>query len=98
MFQHRHKHRDIEGLKPIFQNVNNPFEFNELEKRAKHFLFTEEKLLTQKIEFLYIYATGLTSALMAVLNAIKCSGLKVKVVILHYNKETDEYEHQRVYL
>lgn len=72
----------------IFDSEVNPLKVAELEAEAKHKL---EKL---GCKVLNLYVTGLTVALVAVLNA--CRELGITVWLYHYDRETGSYYSQAV--
>ena len=72
----------------IFDSEVNPLKVSELEAEANY------KLYTIGCKNLCLYVTGLTVALVAVLNA--CRELGIKVWLYHYNRETGTYYSQEV--
>lgn len=97
MFKHRHEHEELDGLKTIFYKVKDPFDFYGMEAEASYFLFSKEKLLEQNVDVLQIYVTGLTSALICIINAISKSGFTAPVYLMHYNRDSDTYLPQRIW-
>lgn len=82
----RHKTPATDGA--IFETEVNPLDTFALELEAK------EKLKSLNIEKLHLYVTGLTVALIAVLNVAK--ELNIKVTLWHFDRESDEYYEQEV--
>lgn len=72
----------------IFETEVNPLDTAELEQTAK------ERLQSLDIKKLNLYVTGLTVALIAVLNVAK--ELNIKVTLWHFDRESDEYYEQEV--
>lgn len=72
----------------IFDSEVNPLKVAELEAEAKH------KLGKLGCKVLNLYVTGLTVALVAVLNA--CRELGITVCLYHYDRETGSYYSQEV--
>lgn len=72
----------------IFENELNPLAVEVMEE------FALRKLESLDLEKLNLYVTGLTVALVAVLNA--CHRLNIKVTLYHYDRESGEYYPQRV--
>lgn len=70
----------------IFNNTINPLDVNGLEEIAIAKL--------NGVDEANIYVTGLTVALIAVLNASKITG--TKITLWHYNRDTDNYYSQEV--
>lgn len=70
----------------IFETEINPLDVNLLETIA------EGKL--KGLSELTLYVTGLSVALVAVINA--CHKGNVKLTLMHYNKETEKYYPQEV--
>ncbi len=70
----------------IYPNELNPLDLNGMEMRAK------EKLAGVKT--LKLYVTGLTVALVAVINV--CRELNIKLTLMHYNRDNGEYYSQEV--
>jgi len=80
---------EIKGVTEyVFGNTLDPLAIEEMELHAI------EKL--RGVKQLDLYVTGLTVALVAVINA--CSILGVTLTLFHFNKETGEYYPQRVKL
>ena len=81
----RHKMpEEVEGV--IFANSINPLDVNEMEKIAS------DKL--EGIQFLKLYVTGLSVALVAVVNV--CHQKNIKLVLMHFDRETEDYYPQWV--
>lgn len=97
MFKHRHEHQELEGVKTIFHRVKDPFDFYGLEAEASYFLFSKERLLEDQVDILQIYVTGLTSALICILNALSKSGFTAPVYLMHYDRDSNSYLPQKVY-
>lgn len=72
----------------IFGNTINPLEPQGLQAEA------ESKLRELDIKSLDLYVTGLTVALVSVLNA--CRELEIEVTLYHYDRESDNYYPQQV--
>lgn len=74
----------------IFGKVDNPIAFGKLERTAREKL---DRACTRQ-EVIVVYVTGLTPALIAVLN-VACHRYK-RIVLMHYNKEDSSYRSQLV--
>lgn len=72
----------------IFETEVNPLDVSALESKAK------KRLVSLNITKLNLYVTGLTVALIAVLNATR--ELNIKVTLWHFDRESDEYYKQEV--
>lgn len=72
----------------IFGNTINPLDTQGLQAEA------ESKLKALDIKSLDLYVTGLTVALVAVLNT--CRQLGIVVTLYHYDRESDNYYPQQV--
>ena len=72
----------------VFENSINPLDVTGLEEEATR------KLEELKIKQLNLYVTGLTVALVSVLNAAR--KLEISVVLYHYDRETGSYYSQEV--
>lgn len=72
----------------IFETEVNPLDVTALELEAK------KKLKSLNITKLNLYVTGLTVALVAVLNVTK--ELNIKVTLWHFNRESGKYYSQEV--
>ena len=72
----------------IFETEVNPLDVVALESEAK------EKLESLNITKLHLYGTGLTVALIAVLNVTK--ELNIKVTLWHFDRESGKYYSQEV--
>ncbi len=72
----------------IFGNTINPLDTQGLQVEA------ESKLKALDIKSLDLYVTGLTVALIAVLNA--CRQLEIVVTLYHYDRESGNYYPQQV--
>lgn len=72
----------------IFKTEVNPLNTAELEQTAK------TRLQSLDIKKLNLYVTGLTVALIAVLNVTK--ELNIKVTLWHFDRESGEYYKQEV--
>ncbi len=72
----------------IFNNTLDPLDVKGLEAEAS------AKLASLNVKAVNIYVTGLTVALIAVLNAAK--NLEIKVTLYHYNRDTNSYYIQEV--
>ena len=80
----RHSHPAIDGLPAVFANDIDPMDFNNLMRIAAHKL--------KNIKTLDLYVTGLTPALVAVLNV--CMRDSISCTLWHYNKDSGGYEPQ----
>ena len=79
----RHKMPDVvEGA--IFDNIINPLDVEGLEKTAS------EKLAD--VQQLTLYVTGLTVALVAVINICHAKG--IKLTLMHFNRDAGNYYQQ----
>lgn len=72
----------------IFDFIQDPTDVKGLETEAIY------KLASLDIEYLELYVTGLTVALIASLNA--CKKLNIKVTLYHFDRETGTYYKQNV--
>lgn len=72
----------------IFETEVNPLDVSAIESHAK------EQLADLNITKLNLYVTGLTVALIAVLNTAK--ELNIKVTLWHFDRETGNYYPQEV--
>ena len=72
----------------IFSNTVNPLDTHELELHAM------KKLVSYKKQHIAVYVTGLSVALVAVINA--CKNLNIKLTLMHYDKNNGEYYQQEV--
>ena len=70
----------------IFDTTVNPLDVMGLEEHAKSVLMG--------INGLTLYVTGLTVALVAVINA--CRALGIELTLMHYDRESDSYYPQEV--
>ena len=77
---------EVQGA--IFDCEVNPLDPDKLLKEV----IQSEKL--ENIDCLILYVTGLTVALVAVMNA--CKMLGVRIMLMHYNKDTGKYYPQEV--
>lgn len=82
----RHKTPAADGA--IFETEVNPLDVSALELEAK------DKLESLNITKLHLYVTGLTVALIAVLNAAR--ELNIKMTLWHFDRESGEYYKQEV--
>ena len=82
----RHSHPAIDGLPAIFEGEINPMEFSTL------FLTAVDRL--DGVQALDLYVTGLTPALVAVLNVCIISAIPCR--LWHYNRATNAYDVQIV--
>ena len=82
----RHETQATDGA--IFETEVNPLDIIALESHAK------ERLANLNITSLSLYVTGLTVALIAVLNATK--ELNIKVTLCHFDRKTGKYYCQEV--
>lgn len=72
----------------IFETEVNPLDVSALESQAK------ERLANLNITRLHLYVTGLTVALIAVLNATRELG--IEVILWHFDRESGQYYSQEV--
>lgn len=72
----------------IFETEVNPLDVSAIESHAK------ERLANLNITSLSLYVTGLTVALIAVLNATRELG--IKVTLWHFDRESGKYYYQEV--
>lgn len=84
MCKGRHSTPATDGA--IFETEVNPLDVSALELEAK------DKLESLNITKLHLYVTGLTVALIAVLNATR--ELNIKVTLWHFDRESGEYYKQ----
>ena len=80
---------EVEGS--IFPETVNPTELLRLRATCKRSL---DSALAGGIKYLVVYVTGLTVALVEVMNY--CHRNNVHLVLMHYNRETGEYYPQEV--
>ena len=73
------------------EKVDDVLDFVGMEDTAERFI-TEHKEVQKKALFLYV--TGLTAGVIAILNVCRRHG--IPVILYHYNKEYKNYEPQRV--
>lgn len=73
----------------VFGNTLDPLDINGLQKTADDFVGSLDKDAS-----LHLYVTGLTVALVAVINACKKAG--VKLVLWHFNRDNGDYYPQDV--
>jgi len=70
----------------IFPNTVNPFDFKQMEVIVKNKLMFCKKL--------DLYVTGLTTALITVVNY--CNNNNIELTLYHYNKDNDGYVEQKI--
>jgi hypothetical protein len=75
----------------IFGEIKDPMDFKELSRIAFESLWQYGHSDCE----LTLYVTGLTPALIAVLN--ECGALEIDVTLMHYDKATGAYKPQKVY-
>ena len=74
--------------KGIFgETIADPMDF-------KHLYEIADKAIAPGVENLKLYATGLSSALLAVVDVCACR--RINLIVLHYDKTDDTYREQRV--
>ncbi|MHA1288263.1 MAG: hypothetical protein ACTSPB_12740 [Candidatus Thorarchaeota archaeon] len=86
----------------IWQQIENPMDFQGLEKDAKEWLKTQDLWRNGDTPTINLYVTGLTVALTSFLNAwesavgtMEFEGMKRPYLkLLHYNRDTQTYEPQ----
>ena len=71
----------------IFENIENPLDFDLLEGQASDFLHEIHEV--REIELVKLYITGLTPALTAFLALAQT--WEGKITLMHYNRDTDRY-------
>lgn len=76
----------------IFDTEVDPLDVTGLQNIAMHVLLALKK--NHKVEKLNLYVTGLSVALVAVINA--CKLLHIQLVLWHYNRDADDYYSQEV--
>lgn len=80
---------------PFVNDENYVFdEIKDIKDTAKLYNIAYEKLKDLNGESIYLYATGLTVALIATLNV--CKFFNINVTLMHYDKDTNEYFEQVV--
>lgn len=98
LFKGRHKFEDIEGC--IFnrelRDVKNMYYMQMSIKKAVDALMKRHGIREYRDIELDVYVTGLTVALVEVINF--CSLYDIKLVLYHYDKYTKNYYTQDVYL
>ena len=82
----RHKTPATDGA--VFETEVNPLDVITLESQAK------ERLANLNITRLHLYVTGLTVALIAVLNTARELG--IEVILWHFDRESNNYYSQEV--
>lgn len=82
----RHETPATDGA--IFETEVNPLDVTALESQAK------ERLVSLNITRLHLYVTGLTVALIAVLNVTRELG--IEVILWHFDRESGQYYSQEV--
>lgn len=80
----RHEMPSVEGS--IFGNTINPLDVETLEEEALNKVIFYDHVT--------LYVTGLSVALVAVINA--CIKGRTKLTLMHYNRETNDYYPQEV--
>ncbi len=75
----------------IYHDIKDPMDFDELKNVAFEALW---RYGHSDVE-LTLYVTGLTPALIAVLN--ECGALEIDVTLMHYDKVTGAYKPQKVW-
>lgn len=88
LFKARHLHPEIDGLPAIFPEGVNPMNFAELDRIAEEFVCSCED------NYIDVYVTGLTSAVVAVIRA--AIGYNKYLTLWHYDRESDCYKPQKV--
>lgn len=83
-----------EGRHQIPEATDGSIFGNELDPLAVENLEIEAVNKLQDVESLNLYVTGLTVALVAVLNA--CRTLDIKVTLYHFDRESGTYYSQKV--
>lgn len=84
----RHVIPDIDGA--VFQNTLDPTNVGAIRVECEKSL--KAKVSDKNIEYLVLYVTGLSVALVEVINW--CLRHNVRLTLMHYNKDTGEYYHQ----
>ena len=70
----------------VFPNSIDPLAIEDLEKTASDTL--------ENVDSLILYVTGLSVALVAVINV--CHDKGINLLLMHYNRDTGEYYPQKV--
>ena len=103
------RHSISEVADYIFETELNPTnvtEINELAYERLHALFPQTSIIGCTFAYgvdgtkvyrgdLTLYVTGLTVALVSVIN--NCKDLGINLVLMHFNRDTNDYFEQRVY-
>ena len=84
----RHQILNVDEKSYIFDEIKDIKDIKKLDNIAY------EKMQKLKGESIYLYVTGLTVALISVLNV--CKKLNINVTLMHYDKDTDGYFEQVV--
>ena len=83
----------------IFPSEVNPTDIDGLRRTACNKLcttYTNKGLhIDEDMPILHLYVTGLTVALVEVINV--CKKLDITLILYHYNRETGDYYPQNVY-
>ena len=83
---------EIYGLEDyIFDNIDNPMDFDALEKRAYSWV-GEAK--AHDADLVVLYVTGFTPALTSVIKA--CANREISLLTMHYDRDTNDYKEQYV--
>ena len=98
LFKGRHKFEDIEGciFNKELRDVKNMYYMQMSIKKAVDALMKRHGVREYRDIELDVYVTGLTVALVEVINF--CSLYDIKLVLYHYDKYTKNYYTQDVYL
>lgn len=107
---YKYNHQTSSYIEPIKTNIglckgrhNIPYvndknyvfdEIKDVRDTTKLYKIAYEKLQGLKNESIYLYVTGLTVALITVLNV--CKFFNINVTLMHYDKDTNEYFEQIV--
>lgn len=72
----------------VFDEIADPMDFSSLGRRATEWLLHIDKGVR-----IYLYVTGFTPALVAVINAVNISKAN-NLVLMHFDRETNSYKGQ----
>ena len=72
--------------------IESPHDFDKLYQSAHDFFKTLE--ITCEVRELHLFVTGLTSALVATLQAYRNFPFAPELILRHYNRDTNSYSHQ----
>lgn len=95
LFKARHAHKDIDSLPALFSGEVHPTDFVGFDREMSHALdeyWREHKEMPREIN---VYVTGLTAAVIAVVNW--CLLCELPLTLWHYDWEKDAYVRQPVW-